>query len=518
MAWLLATNRILGRHPELAHQESFAQALRERGLTVDNSRISRWESGTRALPPRVVTAYEEALGLPAGTLAAVAMAVCRAPGAKQPPATTADQRALLSQSDLDALFGRAESGTATGADWLRLATELGCYERIYLSPSTWQRLSTTLLNELTRSVGAAWVRRQEASQVLLGHAAARRHLFRAIGEVVTHPWAQVVDPALHLFRDVDDPSAGGLLLRLIEHDSPMLRRTAAGIVPGKLARGHYGADAHPQLEQVAALGLRGPWKNGRGLHAVDLAITLPDASLRRLLRTLRDPAQVERVERARATGLLVTAETARNTTRAVTTPVQEATAGAVIADTDRMLMSLTQDALFHAHRDRRAQAATLLAASPYADALADRCLDLVGSSPEFVAGRLMSLVQRVGLGSKRGQAIELAAASTQLPTTRMHALVGLGLARNPLEAHEARQVMTVAETDPHDALRQSALFALGMNAPHEAQRLTEHTDPVISQRASWWQEHGSALHDTDDVAPDPTPIAEPGWIPAPRQR
>ena len=51
VAWLLSTSRLLNANPELADRAGFIKALAEHGVHVDNSRISRWESGLQARPP-----------------------------------------------------------------------------------------------------------------------------------------------------------------------------------------------------------------------------------------------------------------------------------------------------------------------------------------------------------------------------------------------------------------------------------------------------------------------------------
>src|SRR3954453_4610886 len=53
VAWLLSVSRVLGPDPELARRDGFIVALKDRGLPVDASRVSRWESGLQPLPSRV---------------------------------------------------------------------------------------------------------------------------------------------------------------------------------------------------------------------------------------------------------------------------------------------------------------------------------------------------------------------------------------------------------------------------------------------------------------------------------
>lgn len=512
VAWLLATSRILGPDPELAHQENFAQALRGHGFSVDNSRVSRWESGSRPLQIKVISAYEQILGLPDGALVAVAIGVYRSRGT-EPGNNRRTKTELRNQQEIDDSFERAEAGVATGADWLRLAEDLTQYDRIYLNPSSWRSLSNRLVNELNRSVGAAFVRRREACTMLLGNPAAQRHLVRAIGEVVTNPHAQIVQPVVSLLGNLDDPAASALVLRLIESDNPLLRRAAASIAPVKLARQHFAESDLGRLEAFAALSLRRTNAVTTNLQAVDLAATLPGNAFDRVCREVRDNHQVERLRLARTQGHLVPPETARAVSRAIATRAQEETGAPLVAEPDTMLQRLVSEAMFHTHKERREQASLLLAASAYAPAIAHGCLTLTETETEFVAARALAVLQAVGLGQHREIAVRHATRTGGSPAVQVNALNALALSTETMAEDEAEAVSAVVRSAAPQAVRQAALFAVGMNAPERLESMRKHDDVWLATRADWWRDHGSALHDTDDVR---QPTANPTWIPAPR--
>ncbi|HEY0948799.1 hypothetical protein, partial [Nocardioides sp.] len=229
IAWLLTVTRLLGPDPDLARRDGFIAALKERGLPVDASRVSRWESGLQPLSAAVTATYESVLGLPAGCLVAVANGLRRSfetgPTMRRNPA----HEKALNNTEVETLLDRGEQGAATGAHWLRLTDELNRYDRVFLRDREWAKVTHQLVNELGRAVGAGYVRRYEAAAAFIGHPVARQHLMMAIGRFVTAPDAQVVAPVLNLLAEVPDRAAADLTLRLLsaDTDNVYLRRAAS---------------------------------------------------------------------------------------------------------------------------------------------------------------------------------------------------------------------------------------------------------------------------------------------------
>src|SRR3954453_18927565 len=62
-AWLLGTTRMLAQGGRFAQRRDFVEALTDRGVGSDASRLSRWESGTQGVGTSVIAAYEDILGL-----------------------------------------------------------------------------------------------------------------------------------------------------------------------------------------------------------------------------------------------------------------------------------------------------------------------------------------------------------------------------------------------------------------------------------------------------------------------
>jgi hypothetical protein len=257
VAWLLTVSRLLGSDPDLARRDGFIAALKERGIPVDNSRVSRWESGLQPLPARVVATYESALGLTESSLVSVAGGLRRAFGTGPTPRETIYD-AEPSESELNWLLDLAESRRATGAQWLKLADHLNRYDRVFLREQDWTALCGALVTELGSAVGISYVRRYEAAAAFIRHPSARRHLIMAVGQFVTDPNTQVVAPVLNLLSEVPDSAAAALTLRMLSADSEnkYLRRAASSVAAVKLARGHFDDAALPRLESHVLGALR----------------------------------------------------------------------------------------------------------------------------------------------------------------------------------------------------------------------------------------------------------------------
>jgi hypothetical protein len=231
IAWLLTVARVLGPDPDLARREGFIAALKEHGVPVDASRVSRWESGLQPLPSRVAATYEEVLGLTEGSLVSVAGGLRRSFGTGPTPRENVVRESEMSDAELNRLIDVTESGAGTGAQWLQLADHFNRYDRVFLREADWTSLCGRLVTELGSSVGTGYVRRYEAAAAFVRHSNARRHLIMAVGQFVTDPDTQVVAPVLNLLSEVPDPAAAALTLRMLSADSDnrYLRRAASSV-------------------------------------------------------------------------------------------------------------------------------------------------------------------------------------------------------------------------------------------------------------------------------------------------
>lgn len=499
VAWLLATSRMLHPDPDLVHRENFVAALKARGVPVDNTRISRWESGAQSANDQVLTAYEHVLNLAPSTLVSVVGGLRRSFG----PAygVRPVDVATLDSTDLDRLLDGVSGGQVThGGRWQALADEVTRYERVYLRQQEWATLCNQLVRELSRSVGLAYVRRYEAAATLIRHPSAQRHLSRALGSFVMHPDTQVVAPVLNILTEVGDQAVSDLVLRMMSGESRGLRRAASSVAAAKLRLGHIPDSSLKQLEAYASRTMRRGEPLDGALDAFDLAMQLPSDSFVRVMETISDRRIQAQLGRARSTGELLTRQQAAaviaDLGADIQTDVEGDTGRRRDPEPDMMLRRLVRESLFHTHKARRHQAGLVLAASPYRNAVARQCQVLTGGSNYFLAARAWTVMMRVGHAGNRGN-ILLRAMTESRPTLQSRALVNLGLSREGVSRGEARAILAQVDESSRASVRHGAFFALGMSGAPEIKALGKHDDEGFRRTAAWWKEQGPAIHDVE---------------------
>jgi hypothetical protein len=496
IAWLLTVARVLGPDPDLARRDGFIAALKQQGVPVDASRVSRWESGMQTLPNQVIATYERLLGLPEGRLTSVADGLLRSFAPAQPTRRSPAQEEPRQNHEIESLIDRAELGAATGAHWLRLGEELGRYDRVFLREREWAQLTQRLVTELGSAVGAGYVRRFEAAARFIRHPNARRHLIMAVGRFVTDAAVQVVSPVLNLLSEVPDPAAADLTLRMLSDDgaSRYLRRAASSVAATKLARGHFADGALPRLEShvVGAL-RRGESLDGR-LDSFDLAVRLPEESWERISGALRTRRAYQLVAQARVSDEMVPPARAAAVVADLAPAVQDDTPRHQAQEPDLMLRRLLREALFHSHKPRRHHAALLIAASPYAPAAARHLLRLTTDPNDLLAARAWTVLMRVG-NHDLCDAVMQRALVDDRPSVRSRAIVNAGLDGdlNP----EQTAALAARYDSSKSVERHATLFALGMAGASELELLAKSDDPETVAGAQWWMSQGPAIHDAD---------------------
>ena len=499
IAWLLTVARVLGPDPDLARRDGFIAALKARGIPVDASRVSRWESGLQALPSKVAATYEDILGRTDGSLVSVAGGLRRAfgngPSARENLVRDAD----MSDSELNRLIDANEAGAGTGGQWLQLADHFNRFDRVFLREADWTALCQRLVTELGSAVGTGYVRRYEAAAAFIRHPNARRHLIMAVGQFVTDPDAQVVAPVLNLLSEVPDPAAAALTLRMLSADSEnkYLRRAASSVAATKLARGHFDESALPRLESHVLGALRrGESLDGR-LDAFDLAVRLPDPSWERVTGGLRTRRAHGLVSQARAGDEIIQSARAASVVAELAPAVQADTPWHQPQEPDLMLRRLLREAMFHSHKPRRHHAALLIAASPYAPAAAHHLVQLAADPNDLFAARAWTVLMRVGNHSLRDEVVHRALVEDR-PSVRARALVNVGL-DGAITPEQCRAIAGRYD-DARSLERHATLFALGMAGAPELTDLAKSEDPETQRAAHWWLSQGPAIHD-EDVRP-----------------
>ena len=296
LAWLLATSRLLSPSTTELPREAFLEQVRAQGISIDASRISRWESGQLPATHKLVEAYENVIGLPDGALWATSRLLHRSSGEDARSASVRPAEARTSE-ELDDLFDRIEARTATGGHWLRMTSDLAHFERVYLHRTTWTTLCTQLVGELTRSSGIAFFRRYEAACALLAHPQGRPAPHPEPGPLRPAPRRAERRPRHHAAARGVRPGGGraGAAADVgPEQDAPP-RRERRGRPRWSPAAGSPRArstmlEAHTGME----LGKRGAIT--RRTDAIDLATQLPEESYDRVLAAIPEPRVRHRVE------------------------------------------------------------------------------------------------------------------------------------------------------------------------------------------------------------------------------
>lgn len=493
LAWLLVSSRLHAADPALTSRSGFLAQLKATGVKADPTRLSRWESGAAPVPLSVVAAYEEVVGAQPGVFQAIAQRLAREQGEA---AAMLGRGEPLTHTELDALFDTVDAGACDGHDWLRLANGLTATGRAYLHHHTWEHVARTLIGELTRSTGPALLRRYEAATLLIQHQDAQRFVTRALGEHVTADDVQLVAPAVTLLREIDSPGVSDLVVRLGRSEHPLVRSAALSTLAAKIRNGHVAhqdlRDLEPALWEVVR-----PQKGGVDItKAADLITQLSDPAFERLTAAVDDNRVRKQLEEVRRSGELLSADVTRPLSRTVAGLVQRTVTTNAHVEPDAMLQRLVREGLFHHHRGRRILASTLLAASPFRDAVADCCVEIARDRKELLGARGWFLLKRLGLGSRRVDVVDFALSSHHEPTQE-HALLALGAAPRRLSPGEGTAVEEVVRSDAKTRVRRAALYALGMNDPDRAARLgDDHTLPGQLQRAAdWWRRSGPAIHE-----------------------
>lgn len=483
IGWLLHGWR-LSRLPG-STARGFAPLLTAQGVPADASRVSRWESGQLVVPYVVLDAYERALDLPRGTLTGIGAAIRRAF-----PAPAASQRRGLEPLDhLEEALETVVYQDPVGADWLALARLVSQrVDDVALPWTLWQRLTTRLVAELGRSIGAGYTTRFEAAALLNTHPRASQGLVRGIGEVVTDPDCPLAVDAISVLQEVPEPQAGDLVVKLVDHAKPQVRRAAVWAATGKASRGQFTDAQLRRLEPVVHrwLGADLAETGHAQPFTLDLIRVLPADSVGRLLAD--HPSLVPAGDEDRE-------DTSDST-------VGDLCRAAGVVGPDPVLRTLVAEALWAGTDEDRHHAALTLMVSSSAPDLAAGCARLVdaaraphrhGPPSRRRIARLVTLLTYLCTTQQRPLLEELAGPGTSR-VVRLTALSGL--AHLPAGRGTCPDLSSLlAEGD--DALAQAGLYRAGMSGHADLALVAD--DPELPGRwrrtARWWLEAGPAIRD-----------------------
>jgi hypothetical protein len=498
VAWLLSASRIHAADPAMAHRDRFVAALKNIGVSADQARVSRWESGAQPVQEHVVAAYEQLLGIAPGHILAAVKGLRRSlsPEPNNNGATTTSPERLHEQ--LDKLFEQVDGDMPHGASWLELTSYLATHPQVYMRDKTWMQLAESLITEMGRSAGTAYIRRFEALRTLVRHRGAQRHIVKAIGAFVTDPAAQSVMHPLTLLQEVEHHRAGDLAMRLLTTDTGMLQQGAAWVTATKIPRGHYDDKSLRQLE-AAVIMLLGSGSSLSDVDVLDVAARLPGDACKRILAALRDGALHARFDTLLRTGEILPSDITRDVAGRVADDAQTATPPPYRIEHDMMLQRLVREGLFHGHREQRHQAGVLLNASPYRAGVAAACAQAVDRYDDPAALQAAMLLRYVATGTERDVLLAWADDESR-PHLRGHALTALGQLPGGVLPRDEAVVLQALETSGERPTRRACLYALGMAGAASLVDLANHDDEVVRRAAQWWSRTGPAIHESSTVS------------------
>jgi hypothetical protein len=316
-----------------------------------------------------------------------------------------------------------------------------------------------LATELGRSTGLAFVARFEALRMLLRNPTSRRHALLAIGGLVTQSVTEFVVHPLSLLQEVDDPQATDLLLRLLSDVPGHQRSGAAWALAGQLRRNEYPDKELDRLELGVIDMLHRSRSTVQRLDALAIEASLPEPSHRRVSASGLDKETRVAVELARQHAELVKPENARHVSQRLAERVENEIGPGIALDPDPMLRRLIRETLFHVSHERRHQAATLLAVSPYRGVLADNLLSVAVNSEETTSVLTTTALFHLADRRHRAAMLRLGLEDTR-SAVRLTSLLSVAqVAHHLTDSEEARLEESMGQ-DPR--IDRALLYVLGM--------------------------------------------------------
>ncbi|HSE09374.1 MAG TPA: hypothetical protein VLB29_11975 [Nocardioidaceae bacterium] len=487
IGWLLRSWR-LSLAPE-SNARSFAVTLTNVGRSADASRVSRWETGRLPVPFDLIAAYEEALGLPRGALVALAMTTRKLSRPSAELKDVLDPRHVDVHRFQEAL-DVALDGRPSGGDWLDIASYVATHaDHTVLPTAVWRDLVGRLVHELGISVGAAYATRNQAALLLSLHHRAGREIVACVGQRVTGSESRIVADAILLLHHTEDPRAGDLVIRLLDHADEAIRNAAIFVAGAKLSSGHFDSDQLAALERtvVTLAHRRGLGVGGLFGGLTDLVELLPAEAADRVRRGASVPAGPRPRPPAQATqARVVFARVARAVARPDDQPEEP------------MLERLVEEVLTHKVAERRLQAALSIAMSPYRTQVAGGAARLLHDGPEVdsaLQNRLVMLLTVVATEAERGLLRDLA----EDRSSPHHRGALVALAHIPPsgvpEPVDLWPLDSPDEVDP-ETLR-VAVYNAGMTGHPVLARLADdpRQEDWVRVAARWWLREGPAIHE-----------------------
>ncbi len=481
IAWLLRVSRMAS--PRGGTGAEFSRKLRDAGLPIGASALSRREHGQEEISGAMISAYEAVLGLPEGHLRGVCDSLRRQWNVHTGERVVPPSRAQIAAS-LRRIDGRIERGSACGADWLELSRVLVEPGGAVLPPSVLGAWVRTLLREMLRSVGGAYVGRVEALAGLMSDPVTRRTVVDAALEVIHEPGAACLIDTVTVLGESSADDSVGRLIDLLVNGRGTVRLGAARALLQPIVTGDLTVQQINAVERAIVTIVRDdPDDAGDAafMLAQRISLRMTQMVVTALGRNpgerppgshVQAPAQLDRYlsDAARHSGL----------------------------HGDQMLDRLVREALTDDFLERQHSSSMILMVSPFRRVLADTAIDVLTSVHDPAArSGATSLLSYLAAPEQRPQFMGmLRRPDVDLQRTALRCLAHTGGV--PFE-------MDLMPYLRNEELCRDALYCAGMSA-HPALQSAASCDEFpqsLRDTARWWIALGPVIREGDCVADDP---------------
>lgn len=487
-AWLLRVSRLLSSDEDARRLRTFAAQATDDGSSLDPARISQMETGAAPVTLPAITAYEDLLHLPAGTIRGTLQLLGQSlPGAHSPVLVRPrpyDDPGLV-QRRLDRVYASVQTGRAQGGDWLDLTDLLTSRPGMLLPTAVLDDLTYRLVGEMALSVGSAFTSRFLALRTMVVTPALSRSVARGVTALVDQPGVGPVIDVLTLLGETESVPNARQLVTMLRTRTGAARSGAAHALLNLVVMNNLPATEVASLERTI-VELLGSGDDEACDTAMLLYRRLPRASARRV--------------RARLGGLPVEGEPRlsspaslerRHRDHAVVRPLARHALAGTPLDEDPLLLRLLREVVFSRRLERRHESSLLLMASPYRPALADALMVRMPLETDDEVRSAFSVLLGYLAGSSHVPALVgwLTSPDPDLRATALRALAHAGTVPPDLDLPGLAEDATVSDG--------ALLYLAGMTGHPalEVLAVDRARNHEFRQQAGWWLSAGPRVLD-----------------------
>jgi HEAT repeat protein len=487
-AWLLRVSRLLSPDDDARRLRTFAAQATDDGPSLDPARISRMETGAAPVTLPAITAYEDVLHLPSGTMRSVLQLLGQSlPGARSPVLArprSYDDLGLV-QRRLDRVYANVQGGRARGGDWLDLTDLLTKQPAMLLPTAVLDDLTYRLVGEMALSVGSAFTSRFQALRTMVVTPALSRSVTRGVTALVDEPGVGPVIDVLTLLGETDSVANVRQLVTMLGTRTGSVRNGAAHALLNLIVMSTLPATEVASLERTM-VELLGSGDDEARDAALLLYRRLPRESARRVRARLGGPP----VEAAPVRSSPASLER-RHRDHAVVRPLARHALEGTPLDEDPLLLRLLREVVFSERLERRHESSMLLMASPFRRRLAEALLLRIPREPDPAVRSAFSVLLGYLAGSTHVPTLVgwLTSPEAELRATALRALAHAGTVPTDFDLPGL-----VEDAEMPDS---SLLYLAGMTGHPalEALAADRGRGHEFRQQAGWWLSAGPRVLD-----------------------